>query len=214
MQFVFSENHFRKEPTLDIGQDERGAKHLTDAQLWKKFKSGNEEAFALIYRSNVSLLYGYGLKLTTDKELIKDCIQDLFVEIWNTKHRLGAVKSIKSYLFKSIRRKIISEAVKRRKNSRKKEALANLNSFTVNLEEPDFTLDIQEDTNEQILKTALEHLTSRQKEVVYLKYFSKLSYVEIADTMELSIKGTYKLMGRSMEFLRKYITQESKVNTA
>ncbi|WP_198440076.1 RNA polymerase sigma factor [Pareuzebyella sediminis] len=212
LQFVFSQNHFRKEPTKEIRHSESLVGNLTDDQLWKEFKAGSEEAFSLIYRKNVSLLYSYGLKIVTDKELIKDCIQDLFVEIWNTKHRLGAVKSIKSYLFKSIRRKLISESVKRRKKLRKQESLVLSQHTITKVEEPDFIISSKESPNEQKLRVALEHLTSRQKEIVYLKYFSKLTYVEIADTMELSIKGTYKLMGRSIGFLRKYMVNDHKVN--
>ncbi len=87
-----------------------------DCQLWQEFQQGSETAFSRIYRLHASLLYGYGMKLVKDKELIKDCIQDLFIEMWNTKNRLGSVKNIKSYLFKSIRRKLIAAAIKNRQN--------------------------------------------------------------------------------------------------
>ena len=182
----------------------REPKGIADFQLWQEFQAGSDIAYATIYRNNVSLLYSYGLKLIRDKELIKDCIQELFVEIWNSKHKLGRVKSIKSYLFKSIRRKLIAESVKRRKKSMPLDLKPN---FLKVLATPSIEFDMIErqcfDQQCQKLKKALEKLTDRQKEIIHLKYYTQLSYDEIAEIMSLSTKGTYKLMGRSISFLRK-----------
>ncbi len=184
----------------------RDSKVIVDFELWQEFQAGSEIAYATIYRNNVTLLYSYGLKLIKDKELIKDCIQELFVEIWNTKHKLGRVKSIKSYLFKSIRRKLIAESVKRRKRST---TFALAPTFFQVLSTPSIEFDIIErqcfDQQCRKLKKALEKLTDRQKEIIHLKYYTQLSYDEIAEIMSLSTKGTYKLMGRSIGFLRKHM---------
>ncbi|MNY66103.1 RNA polymerase sigma factor [compost metagenome] len=53
---------------------------------------------------------------------------------------------------------------------------------------------------------ALQKLTDRQREVIYLRYYEEFSYPEIAEIMGLTLKGTYKLMGRAIETLR---SQES-----
>ncbi|TMU56552.1 RNA polymerase sigma factor [Flagellimonas algicola] len=175
-----------------------------DSQLWKEFQSGNEAAFAQIYRDNVPLLYNYGLKLIKDKNLVKDCIQNLFIEIWDAKHRLGNVKSIKSYLIKSLRRKVISETVRSRR-------LHDNAKFTITSEQivqakAHSLAEKQEfDLQKQHLKEAVKKLTDRQREIIYLKYYALLSYAEIAEIMSLSNKGTYKLMGRAIHFLRKYM---------
>ncbi|WP_339712361.1 sigma-70 family RNA polymerase sigma factor [uncultured Kriegella sp.] len=186
-----------------ISRDNKG---IADFQLWQEFQAGSDIAYATIYRDNVSFLYSYGLKLIKDKELIKDCIQELFVEIWNSKHKLGRVKSIKSYLFKSIRRKLIAESVKQRKRSMPLDLKPN---FLKVLVTPSIEFDMIErqcfDQQCQKLKKALEKLTDRQKEIIHLKYYTQLSYEEIAEIMSLSKKGTYKLMGRSICFLRKYM---------
>ncbi len=181
-----------------------GEPKFEDSQLWKEFQSGSEAAFAQIYRDNVPLLYNYGLKLVKDKNLVKDCIQNLFIEIWDAKHRLGNVKSIKSYLIKSLRRKVISETVRGRK-------LYDNAKFTITSEpmvqaKAHSLAEKQEfDLQKQHLKEAVKKLTDRQREIIYLKYYALLSYAEIAEIMSLSSKGTYKLMGRAIHFLRKYM---------
>ncbi len=177
---------------------------IEDSQLWSEFQSGSEVAYATIYRNNVFILYNYGLKLVNDKSLVKDCIQDLFVEIWDAKHRLGKVKSIKSYLFKSLRRKLVSETVKRRKTE--DGTLFFKTSKTV-INSVEHSLVEKQEFDRQRLKLmeAITNLTDKQKEVVYLKYYAQLGYDEIAEIMSLSKKGAYKLMGRSIQFLRKYM---------
>ncbi|WP_308993318.1 sigma-70 family RNA polymerase sigma factor [Mariniflexile litorale] len=172
------------------------------SQLWHDFQSGSESAYASIYKNNVALLYNYGLKLVNDKNLIKDCIQDLFVEIWNTKHKLGDVKSIKSYLYKSLRRKLISESIKNRKTTD-----ISLLSDSDAEENPSFehSLIEKQQFNQQRkkLRESIKKLTDRQKEIIHLKYYAHLSYEEISEVMSLSKKSTYKLMGRTIQFLRK-----------
>ncbi|RKN77939.1 sigma-70 family RNA polymerase sigma factor [Ulvibacterium marinum] len=176
-----------------------------DIQLWQEFQAGNETAYATIYRNNVSLLYGYGQKLINDKELVKDCIQDLFVEIWNNKHKLAKVKSIKSYLLKSIRRKLIAESIKRRKTYSDSPLSSYLKLHTNPSAELKLIEKQQFDAQQRKLKKGMNNLTDRQREAVHLKYYFQLSYAEIAEVMALSTKGAYKLMGRSIHFLRKHM---------
>jgi len=195
------------EPKIYLVSNDKSPR-IEDSQLWLEFQAGNETAYATIYNDNVAMLYGYGLKLVNDKELIKDCIQDLFIEIWNTKHKLAPVRSIKSYLFKSIRRKIISEAIKRRKTTLDSSVLSILKIPTTPSAEYDLIEKQRFDRQRQKLKEAMRSLTDRQREVIHLKYYVQLSYKEIAGVMTLSTKGVYKLMGRSIKFLRQNISDK------
>jgi RNA polymerase sigma factor (sigma-70 family) len=57
----------------------------------------------------------------------------------------------------------------------------------------------------QKLTDALNLLTPRQKEVIYLRYFQELEYAEIAGIMEITVKGVYKLTARGLETLRQIL---------
>lgn len=181
---------------------------IGDIQLWQEFQSGNEKAYALIYKNNVSLLYNYGLKIVNDKDLVKDAIQDLFVEIWDNRDNLAKVKAIKPYLYKSIKRKLISESVKNR-------TIENLEKATIS--KPLFSSSTEKrliekqnyDQQQQALNEALIKLTERQKEILHLKYNAQLSYEEITEVMSLSKKGAYKLVDRAIQALRKYMVIRS-----
>lgn len=57
--------------------------HIDDQALWNSFRSGDEQAFVIIFDRNVKPLYNYGMKIIADGDLVKDTVQNLFIELWN-----------------------------------------------------------------------------------------------------------------------------------
>ena len=45
--------------------------------LWTRFREGDDRAFYRLYDLYVDNLYRYGSNFSRDKDLVKDCIQDL-----------------------------------------------------------------------------------------------------------------------------------------
>ena len=62
------------------------------ACLVTAFQSGDVNAFSRLYDMHINLLFNYGCKLTTDKELLKDCIHDVFVKLYTKKAELGIIE--------------------------------------------------------------------------------------------------------------------------
>ena len=196
INLVHEEKAFISSSSFKTSNDRRD-----DSKLWMEFKLGNENAFQIIYEKNASALYDYGLKITHMPNLVKDCIQDLFVDLWNTKQRLGEVKAIRPYLYKSFRRRLKSMMVKNK--------YVNLDFNSHSLIEPSHELKLIEkqifDRKLKCLKEVMLELTDRQKEIIHLKYYGGLSYAEISEVMVLSPKAVYKLMGRAIKYLRQNI---------
>ena len=78
-----------------------------DIKLWEDFKKGEKYALSHIYYQYANLLFFYGKKFTTDDELIKDSIQDLFFDLIRTRATLGNTDHIYFYLIKSLRRRLL-----------------------------------------------------------------------------------------------------------
>ncbi|GGZ13317.1 DNA-directed RNA polymerase sigma-70 factor [Echinicola pacifica] len=175
-----------------------------DELLWARFKAGDEEAYASIYKDNVETLYKYGLKLVQDKSLVKDCIQDLFIEIWESKDRLGSVSSIKFYLFKSFRRKLLKQKTTSSSLFKSVEEAELENACTAS-DEIKLIEKQRLDEDRQKLKNALSQLTEKQKEIIHLKFYCHLSYNQIGEVMKLDRKATYNLMAHAIKLLRKHL---------
>ncbi|WP_299666553.1 sigma-70 family RNA polymerase sigma factor [uncultured Polaribacter sp.] len=194
---VHENNSCKKKAVLSVNKI-----HSNDLQLWQEFQTGSESAFATIYEQNVALLYSYGLKLVFDKELVKDMTQDLFIELWNSKERLARVQSIKAYLYKSLRRKLIKSSSKQKKRFDKSKDVSNLDKKT-----PSAEISLIEkqlfDEKRDALNKAITTLSERQREIIYLKFYGRLGYNEIGEIMSLDKKSAYNLMARTVKILKK-----------
>src|SRR5580765_5427199 len=131
---------------------------------WGRMAGGDKDAFLALYQSHYQALFCYGFSLSTDKELTKDCIQELFLEIWNTRPSLNVdVKNVKSYLFTWLRRKISRELLRRTKTKFSDE-LAEEFSFTQSSYEELLIAFQQSEEKKEQLRMALQTLTKKQLE--------------------------------------------------
>lgn len=173
--------------------------------LWKAFKKGNKQAFSVIYQQNVKVLYHYGRKIINNKDLVEDCIQDLFYELWERRDRLSDTDSIKYYLLKSLRIKLLKEIEKNHKfleDQRIAEyaGFQRVSSYEEELVEEQF----QEERKEN-LSHVLNGLPARQKEAVFLRYYGDLNFEEIASIMSINHQSVHNLIYRAIKILRKGI---------
>ncbi|WP_222539389.1 RNA polymerase sigma factor [Pedobacter polysacchareus] len=180
----------------------------TESIYWQSFKAGNADAFEYLYRNYASGLYNYGSKFSTDKDLIKECIQDLFVGIWTRRASLGNPEHLKNYLYKSFRRLIFKKAFRLQNFETYDETNDNY-AFQVSLNVEEAMIDGEHRVNVSAqLNLAMAKLTARQREAVFLRFYEQLSYEEIAEVMDISVKASYKIMARALGFMKENLSKE------
>ena len=52
---------------------------MDDRKLWTRFINGDDKAYSMLYERYVDILFPYGMGFTPNRELVKDCIQDIFI---------------------------------------------------------------------------------------------------------------------------------------
>ncbi len=176
----------------------------TDAsELWADLRKGSGTAFTSLYNRYFPELCRYGTRISGDKELIEDSIQDLFVEIWKTRRSLPVVHSVKYYLFVWLKRKIVKKLIEQRKVP----VVSNvLEEYTFEIVfSPESTLIAEQFSEEQqrSLLHALNQLTRRQKEAITLRFYDGFSYEEIATLLSMNTKSVRNIIYRAMLILRK-----------
>ncbi len=70
----------------------------SDSKTWNSFRNGEEWAISYIYTENAEKLYFYGLKLTPDRDLVEDVLQDIFAGLIKNRKSLGSTENIFFYL--------------------------------------------------------------------------------------------------------------------
>ena len=175
-----------------------------DAELWDLISSGDREAFAFIFKAYSRNLFKYGHKFTTEADLIEDVIQDTFVHLWESRERLVIHKSIKFYLFSCFRRELIKRLKTNQKNETLEEYHANMSwqeSFQEILVENQITLE----SNQKVMN-AMETLSVRQKEAIFLRYIQDLSYEEISLLMGIQVASLYNLIFKGIKTMKDFLS--------
>jgi len=175
---------------------------IPDTEVWQAFRKGDEAAFQQIYTNYVRVLFSYGNKITTDFSLVEDCVHDLFVELWGRKEHLGDTTSLKLYLFKGLKRKIIRKLAHQKKTIFTENAPPSSFGFTSSYESSLIREQLTEEQHRRLVR-AMANLTERQREVLFLRFHVNMSYEEIADLLSLNYQSVSNLVFRAMKTLRK-----------
>ncbi len=169
--------------------------------LWKSFLEGNKEAIATIFLLFHDDLYRYGLKLAGNTDLVEDSIQDLFLQLWKNRQNLKPVDNLKPYLFKSFRNHMID-------NLELRNPVMHIESdfehpFEVTYSPEDFIIQ-QQVSEENLLKIAeaLNNLSSRQREAIYLRFFEELDFDMIAIIMDMNVQSVRNTLHRGLQAMR------------
>jgi RNA polymerase sigma factor (sigma-70 family) len=181
-----------------------GSKYISNKsaiQLWNNFRTGDEFAYTSLMGIFTNPMFRYGIRFVNDTDFVKDCIQDVFFELWNRRERIKQTESVKSYLFKALRMRIFREKPKWKLS----ESIDDNYEFIVEFDvEADI---IKQELSEEIclkLRTILESLPKRQKEILYLRFYEGMDQDRIAEVMGLNHQSVYNLLHESILRLRKY----------
>ena len=146
----------------------------------------------------------YGCKLTTDKELLKDCIHDVFVKLYTKKAELGIIDNFKSYLLISLKNKLCDEL--RRRMFMSETAVEELNPVAAGDDVENQYLEKEKSCFENIkVKHLLAQLSPRQREALTLYYIEEKKYEDICTIMDMNYQSVRNLMHRGITRLRELV---------
>lgn len=174
---------------------------ISDEQLWTLCLRGDKEAFKEIYCRFYPLLYNYGSKLVADKEIIKDCIQELFIKLIQNCKTLSETPNVKGYLVKAFRNKLY-DALEKEKSTDDITLYEN-DFITDDLLPLLFPEDTEPDSRSRHLLGVFGELSPHQQEIIYLYYVSELKHEEIAEVMGINYQSSKNLLFRSLSKFRK-----------
>jgi RNA polymerase sigma factor (sigma-70 family) len=174
---------------------------LSDNELWSASKD-NRESFSNLFRSYYPVLLQYGRKFCMDTKVLEDCIQELFIDLWQSGQRVQ-VRSVKAYLLKALKYKIYRHY--RDTEKIKTNEITDDLSFVLSHE--NFLIDQHEDRQktEKVLN-AVQQLSNREREIIYLRLYQKLSYEEIVEVMQINYQAARNLFYQAIKSLRKGVT--------
>lgn len=168
--------------------------------LLAAYRQGDQNAFMSLYDMYAEMLLNYGLCITSDKELVKDCVQDVFIKLISKSQDLQVTK-VTSYLLISLRNRLLDEF--RRKNYMTETAVEDIRiSTAVEDVENSYILDESSLNNVRKVQILMDELTPRQRQVFTLYYIEQRKYEDICDIMQMNYHSVRNLVHRGMLKLR------------
>jgi RNA polymerase sigma factor (sigma-70 family) len=181
---------------------------IAEGELIQLLQRNDEQALASLMRLYYNDLFNYGVRFTNDTALIKDCIQEIFISLWQRRESANTILSPKYYFLRAIKNKILKALYKNSHTT----PLSVLNNdhdsfYEFSIEQITTEKEINEERAEKVRKT-LGLLSRKQKEIIYLKYYHYLDHGQIAELMNLNRQSVYNLLHETMHKLRKLLGAE------
>ena len=177
---------------------------LSDSELLLKIIAGDENSFAMLYDRYKKNIYNYVHRYVHSAEMADDLTQEVFIKIWNSRKKLGHVKSLRGYLLVTARNHTIDnlKAALINKNAIG-EVVRNLISRRVfaddNIIEKDYAA---------FLQGELAKLPDRTREVFRLCRDEGLSYEQVAQELKISKNAVKNHMVFSIKILKTAVDKE------
>ncbi|WP_053990646.1 RNA polymerase sigma factor [Mangrovimonas sp. TPBH4] len=176
----------------------------SDKSLWSQLKEGSTLALGTLYDRYVDELYLYGCKISSKDAVVKDSIHDLFLDLYKYRKNLSETDSVKFYLLRALKNKILKNPEFKKSQSQE---VYTLNKDYGRQKEQSIEdlviLDEISKENSSKLMQALNLLPKRQKQGVILKFIQNKNYEEIADIMNVNVETSRTIIYRGLKSLRK-----------
>lgn len=172
--------------------------------LWQQSKAGDSAAFCQLADKLYRTLFNYATSFTSDREYIKDAIQELMLHIWEKRQTIN-IQFVTIYFLKSLRNQILQE-FRRNKHIYPYLDLDEIEEITDN---HTIETEIEESENhlesQRKVRNAINELPKRQKEAIFLKFYEGLENEQIADMMHVNRQSVANLLFKAITTLKSQI---------
>jgi RNA polymerase sigma factor (sigma-70 family) len=173
-----------------------------EALLLQRLQQNDEQALAAIMRKYYTALYNYGARFTNDDALVKDCIQEVFISLWQRRENAAGILSPRYYLLRAVKNKVLKSLHKHTINAgsiESESAYDFLQEYSIEKLIIDKQMSEEQAT---ILRKTMAQLSKRQHELIYLKFYQHLDHAQIAGLMNLNRQSVYNLLHETIQKLR------------
>lgn len=159
----------------------------------------DKNRFKEVFKEYYNPLCNFAISITSDRKMAQDVVQDVFTKLWDKRNELVINSNEKSYLFQAVKNRSF-ELLRKRKN----EAKINVSDFEESYNQEK---ELEDQANKFMLKeflfNSIRQLPPKCQEIFVLNKVNGLTYSEIADDLNISVKTVENQIGKAYRKLRK-----------
>jgi RNA polymerase sigma factor (sigma-70 family) len=203
-----------KNRSLKKGQSKENYMHsledMNEQLLWEILLSGDKRAYSYFYKKYVEDLFAYGMRFTFDQKLVEDCIQDVFIKLYDNRSKLSKTVHVKLYLFIALKNTIF-DFYKKDKAHFHLDTMEPVFTPEYNIEEQ-MIANEQENERREKMNHLLDLLTPRQREVIYYRYVEGIELNDICKLMNMNYQSIQNLVQRSIKKIKSSFAEKKEAN--
>ena len=169
---------------------------MSERETLQRLRSGEHAAFETLFRAHYAGLVGLADSIVRDRGAAEELAQDVMLELWRRRETLAIETTVKAYLFRAARNRALNWVRHQRTAERLTPPPDERGPF------PPADVELLEGEIQQALREAVSTLPERCRQVFELSRVHGLTYPEIAQSMEISVKTVEAQMGKALRVLR------------
>lgn len=173
-----------------------------DLALIRQIKAGNKMAFNTLFDRYWQDLYAFAFSLYKQKDLVDDCLQEVFAAIWERRDS-QEIKNPKAYLFQAVRFQVASQ-IRKIKQDESTDAIINSLNYADKIQHQ---IDLKELQHQ--IDGVVEGLPRRCAEIFRMSRFDHLSNKEIAAQLSISIRSVENQITTALQKIRIKLHKDS-----
>src|SRR5699024_6918592 len=184
-------------------------RYSQDRELWRSLQDGDQQAVSQLFSKYYKRLFNYGMRITSSRrEIVRDSIQVLFFKLWKYRKSLDKADSVKAYLLSSLRRIMLQKLNQEKTRSERNYKFIEIQFNAVpNIEERIIGIEHNAHLSDR-LKKACQELSSRQNEILLLRYDHGLSNREISEVLDIDYQTVRNHLSRALRNIRELLAKE------
>lgn len=166
-----------------------------DRQWLRRMQGGDEEAFEHLFLCYYDALCRFASRYVSSSDAVEDLVQDVFFSVWQRREALDPQQSLRAYLYKATRNEALKHLDRQERWARAQREVRERSLRRQPGEK------MQHNELKAEMWKALDALPDRRREVFLLSRRHELTYAEIAELLDISVKTVETQMGRALQFL-------------
>ena len=157
----------------------------------------DRQQFEALFTTHFESLCRFAYGFVNDGDSAQEIVQDVFINLWQKRESMDSEKSIKSYLFTSVRNRCLN-FIRDHKKFRSEYLDVEL-ELEIPVEDVDRFSELE--TEDRIAR-AMDKLPEKCRQVFELSRFEEMKYKEIAEHLGISVKTVEVQMSKALKILR------------
>ncbi|MEX2403736.1 MAG: RNA polymerase sigma-70 factor [Balneolales bacterium] len=180
---------------------------INDVEIIQGVQKGDRDSFSKLFYIYYSDLFAFVLRYTGSSEITEDLMQDIFLSIWHHRTTWSPSGKLRPYLYKTARNRTL-DYLRSYKVKKEWETEAQYIGLPHSESPADIIHDRESyDEMAEAIEDAIKKLPDSRKMVFLLNREDGLTYQEIAEVLNISVKTVETQMGRSIKTIRQHLLE-------